>query len=131
MSESSDVVTVVGPEAYFHGVLTVRGSLRVEGEVEGDVTEAQSVIIGKRGKVRGDVAAQSVIVAGTLVGDVTASGQIELKAGGRISGNIRTQKLVIEEGSVFDGNCTMAEADKASAEPARHHGAAKQQAAAS
>ena len=33
--DGGDVVTLVGPEAYFHGVLTVRGSLRVEREIEG------------------------------------------------------------------------------------------------
>lgn len=110
MFESSDVVTVIGPEAYFHGVLTVRGSVRVEGEVEGNVTDAHSVIVGKGGKVRGDVCAEVVVNGGEITGDVVASEHLELKSGGRISGDIRTPRLLIEEGAVFDGHCAMSEA---------------------
>jgi cytoskeletal protein CcmA (bactofilin family) len=115
MAETSDVVTVVGPEAYFQGVITVRGSLRIEGEVEGDIHEAATVVVGRRGKVRGDVTAESVVVAGSLNGDITASVQIELKTGGRILGDIRSPKLVIEEGAHFEGHCTMGDAAKADA----------------
>ena len=34
---SAEITTTIGPEAYFHGVVTVRGSLKVEGEVEGNI----------------------------------------------------------------------------------------------
>ncbi|MEK7656743.1 MAG: polymer-forming cytoskeletal protein [Elusimicrobiota bacterium] len=117
--EASDVVTIVGPEAFFHGVITVRGSLRVDGEVEGDVTEAHTVVVGKKGRIRGDVCAEVVIVAGSIHGDVTASGQVELKAGGRICGDMRTAKLLIEEGAVFEGHCTMGEVGPSEAAPGR------------
>ncbi|MBI5243331.1 MAG: polymer-forming cytoskeletal protein [Elusimicrobia bacterium] len=111
-AESGDVVTVIGPETYFQGVITVRSSLRIEGEVEGDITEAQAVIIGRRGRVKGDINADSVIVAGSVSGNVTATAHLELKSGGRIAGNIRTARLLIEEGASFDGSCSMGEAAK-------------------
>jgi len=105
--DGGDVVTIVGPEAHFNGTMMVRGSLRVEGEVEGNINEAQTVIVGRGGSVQGDVRAARVVVGGAIVGDVFATEQLELIAGGRIVGTIRTKKLLIEEGAVFEGHCDM------------------------
>ena len=110
---SPEAVTLVGEEAYFHGVLAAKGSLRVEGVVEGDITDAISVEIGKKGKVKGNIAAESVSVAGVVEGDVVCSRAIEVLAGGRLAGNIRTPSLRIEEGALFDGSCAMIAADEA------------------
>ncbi|MFH1724518.1 MAG: polymer-forming cytoskeletal protein [Elusimicrobiota bacterium] len=105
--DGGDVVTIIGPEAYFQGVLTVRGSLRIEGEVEGNIHEAHTVILGGKGRIKGDVCAERVVVGGHVVGDVVAKTQLELIAGGRITGDIRTPKLLIEEGAAFEGRCSM------------------------
>jgi cytoskeletal protein CcmA (bactofilin family) len=102
-----EAVTLVGEEAYFHGVLAAKGSLRVEGVVEGDITDAVSVEIGKKGKIKGNIAAESVSVAGSVEGDVVCTRAIEVLAGGRLVGNMRTPSLRIEEGAVFDGSCSM------------------------
>lgn len=108
---SPEAVTLVGEEAYFHGVLAVKGSLRVEGVVEGDITDAISVEIGKKGKIKGNIAAETVSVAGTVEGDLVCSRAVEVLAGGRVAGNIRTPSLRIEEGALFDGSCAMVPAD--------------------
>jgi cytoskeletal protein CcmA (bactofilin family) len=101
------VITVIGPEAYFHGVVTVRGSLRVDGEMEGNIHEAQTVVVGRNGRVKGDVCAEHVVVGGVIEGEVVASRQLEIISGGRVNGDIRTGKLLIEEGAVFEGHCAM------------------------
>ncbi len=103
----SQMLTIIGPEAYFHGVLTVRGSLRIQGEVEGDIHEANEITVGSNGRVKGDVCAELVTVSGTIEGSVVAAKQLEIKEGGKVHGNIRTSKLLIEEGAVFEGNCVM------------------------
>lgn len=110
---SPEAVTLVGEEAYFHGVLAAKGSLRVEGVVEGDITDAVTVDIGKKGRVKGNVAAESLSVAGVLEGDVVCTRYIEVLAGGKLSGNIRTPRLKIEEGAMFDGSCAMAASGEA------------------
>ncbi len=105
--DSRENVTLIGEEAYFHGVLSAKGSLRVEGVVEGDITDAVSVEIGKKGRVKGNIAAETLSVAGQVDGDVVCSRSVELLAQSRLSGNIRTARLRIEEGALFDGNCAM------------------------
>lgn len=117
-SDGREAVTLIGEEAYFHGVLAAKGSLRVEGVVEGDITDAVSVEIGKKGRVKGNVAAETLSVAGQVEGDVVASRSIELLAGSRLSGNLRTPVLRIEEGAVFDGSCEMGRAAAREAEAA-------------
>jgi len=104
-----DVMTVIGPEAFFHGSMTVRGSLRVEGELEGNITEALEVVIGKNGSVRGNISAERVEVGGKVAGDIVCSVHLEILSTGSVTGNVRAPKLLVEDGAVLDGNCNMAE----------------------
>lgn len=109
----SDMLTVIGPEAVFHGSMTARGSLRVEGQMEGNISEAQEVVVGQGGRVRGNISAENVVVGGEVTGDVVCSVRLELKSGARVNGDIRSPKLLIEEGAVFDGACAMSDASQA------------------
>ncbi|MBI3552139.1 MAG: polymer-forming cytoskeletal protein [Elusimicrobia bacterium] len=113
---SSEAVTLVGEEAYFHGVLAAKGSLRIEGVVEGDITDAITVEIGKKGKVKGNIAAETLSVAGAVEGDVVASRAIEVHAKGRLTGNIKTPRLRIDDGGFFDGTCAMTSAEDSAQE---------------
>lgn len=105
--DSGDVVSVIGPEAYFQGTLTVKGSLRVDGRVEGTVSEAKSVIIGAGGRIVGDVSAESAVVGGEVKGNLFAVKFVELLTGARVTGDIRTARIMIEDGAFFDGQCNM------------------------
>jgi cytoskeletal protein CcmA (bactofilin family) len=125
--DAREGMTLVAEEAYFHGTLTAKGSLRIEGTFEGDISDAVDVEIGPKGRLLGDVAAESLTVAGEVVGNVVAARSVELFATARVSGDVRTPKLKIEEGAFFDGVCAMGEGSdkprrrrlKAEAEPER------------
>jgi cytoskeletal protein CcmA (bactofilin family) len=80
-----------------------RGTLQVDGEVEGDVAGAE-IIIGEQGKVTGTVAAERVIVRGRTSGVIRAM-TVTLQASARVEGDIHHMSLAIEEGAEFDGNC--------------------------
>ncbi len=118
--DGRETMTLVGEEAYFNGLLAVKGSLRVEGVVEGDVTDAVSVEVGKKGRIKGNIAAETLSIAGSVEGDVVVSRHIELLAQGRLTGNVRTPNLRIEDGGVFDGSCAMTSAaDQRQLEPSK------------
>lgn len=108
---SSEAVTLIGEEAYFHGVLAAKGSLRVEGVVEGDVTDAVSVEVGKKGRIKGNVAAETLSIAGVVEGDVVATRSVEILAQARMIGNVRTPRLRVEDGATVDGSITMGASD--------------------
>ncbi|MBI4679487.1 MAG: polymer-forming cytoskeletal protein [Elusimicrobia bacterium] len=118
-------LTVVGGEARFHGVLNVKGAVRVEGSVEGDITDATTVEVGKAGRVKGNIAAETLSVAGEVVGDVTASRSVELLKDCRVQGKIKAPRLRIDDGAVFNGQCAMGSegspADAEAPEGARRH----------
>ena len=80
-----------------------RGTLQVDGEVEGDVAGAE-IIIGEQGKVTGTVSAERVIVRGRTSGVIRAM-TVALQASARVEGDIHHMSLAIEEGAEFDGNC--------------------------
>ena len=105
--DAREGITLIGEEAFFHGTLSVKGSLRVEGVFEGDISDAVDVEVGARGRILGDVAAETLIVAGEVVGNVVAARSVELLSSARLSGDIRTLKIRIDEGAFFDGSCAM------------------------
>jgi len=80
-----------------------RGTLQVDGEVEGDVGGAE-VIIGDQGKVTGTVAAERVIVRGRISGVIRAL-TVALQSTARVEGDIHHMSLAIEQGAEFDGRC--------------------------
>jgi len=80
-----------------------RGTLQVDGEVEGDVGGAE-IIIGEEGKVTGIVAAERVIVRGRISGVIRAM-TVALQSSARVEGDIHHMSLAIEQGAEFDGRC--------------------------
>ena len=74
--------TVVKGEVSFPG-----GKLRIEGELHGNVSSAESV---------------EVVQNGRLLGDVLEASEIELL--GKIEGNIKTKKLVVRPTGILTGN---------------------------
>jgi cytoskeletal protein CcmA (bactofilin family) len=80
-----------------------RGTLQVDGEVEGDVGGAE-IIIGEAGKVTGIVAAERVIVRGRISGVIRAM-TVALQSSARVEGDIHHMSLSIEQGAEFDGRC--------------------------
>ena len=118
-SDAREGITLIGEEAFFHGALAVKGSLRVEGVFEGDISDAVDVEVGVHGRIMGNVAAESLVVAGEVVGNVVISRHVELLSSARLSGDIRTAKLRIDEGPVFDGTCAMGESSE---KPRRRRG---------
>ena len=105
--ETKNGDTVIGNEAYFQGTLTAKGSLRIDGRVDGSVVDAKTVTVGKSGKVKGDISCEVCYVCGEVRGNVTALDHVEALAGCRIDGDIRSPKVVVEEGAFFNGNCSM------------------------
>ena len=80
-----------------------RGTLQVDGEVEGDVA-GKEIIIGEMGQVTGTVAAERVIVRGRITGAIR-SVTVALQSSARVEGDIHHMSLSIEQGAEFDGRC--------------------------
>lgn len=98
--------TMIGADTHFQGTIRTKGSLRIDGRVEGGVS-AEFVIVGETGEVQGDITAKSIVVGGKVTGNIVAAGALELQARSQVFGDIRTAQLNISEGAVYEGNCVM------------------------
>jgi cytoskeletal protein CcmA (bactofilin family) len=128
--------TFLDSSTVFEGKLTCADSLRIDGQVKGEIYCAQKVAIGETGSVHATIEADTVVVAGEVNGDVTATRKVTLEKTGRVNGNLCTPGIVIQEGAKLEGRITIGEeavpeakaAAKAEAKPAAKE-AAKETAA--
>ena len=104
--ETDKLETFLGTNSHFKGELSVKGTLRVDGKVEGQL-DADYVILSENAVVKGGVKAKKIIVGGRVDGDVRALEMVEVKSKGKILGDIYTQELVITEGGEFNGKVEM------------------------
>jgi len=107
LSKIEHVDTVVGQNSKFHGTISTRGSLRIDGTVDGNIENAEGVVIGQNGQINGDINSQSVIVGGKVIGNITAASTIEIHTGAHVAGDLKAPQFSINPGAFFEGNCTM------------------------
>lgn len=107
MAKPESMMNILGNGTKFKGNLKVNGSLRIDGEFEGDMTISESLIVGKSGKLKGTVKTKNSIIGGSISGNLTTNEKVELQTGAKFDGDLACKKLIIEEGVIFDGNCKM------------------------
>ena len=105
--KAGELNTILGKGTKFEGKVEVQHSLRIDGRFEGDVITTETLVIGKDGEVIGNTKAKDVIIGGKLNGTVVAEGKIVLESKAEFRGEMKTNKLVIDEGAIFEGNCSM------------------------
>lgn len=108
--------TLIGESTLFEGRIKSEASIRIEGQVTGDVDCAGDVTIGEKGIVKSNVIARNVILAGTVNGNVLCKGKLTIHSTGKLYGNTTAQSLVIAEGGLFQGMSKMENADSSSFE---------------
>lgn len=107
MAEQNGEVTIVGAGARLEGNVVSAGSLRIDGQVKGQINAEGDVELSPQSQVEADIRAQNVSVAGTFKGNLIVKGKAHLARGGRIEGNITSKTLVVEEGGMFHGQSVM------------------------
>lgn len=106
------VNTVIGKDTHFKGSIRAKGLIRIDGEMEGDVTTQGDVVIGESGRVALELKARNIAVAGRFEGALEAEGKLEIRSTGIVIGNIKTNGLLVDDGAVFSGNVEMKRKDQ-------------------
>jgi cytoskeletal protein CcmA (bactofilin family) len=89
------------------GELIADSSLRIDGEVEGNVTCAGKVLVGENALIKGNLNCNEAEIEGKITGDIKVEALLTLREKARVEGNITTSKIEIHQGAVFLGNCSM------------------------
>jgi len=98
--------TIIGINVTLKGNLHNKGSIQVNGNIEGEVRSDENVLIGETAKIKGPVIAKKIEVSGEVKGLIDASEKLELNSSGRVYGDISAKSLVIKEGAIFVGKST-------------------------
>jgi cytoskeletal protein CcmA (bactofilin family) len=112
-SPSSQSTSAADARAYLDkgskisGKLFFEGPVRIDGQVDGEISANDSVVIGEGAIVTAQLKAASLVIAGKISGDILASKRIEIRPTAKVFGNLTTPVLVVHDGALFEGHCTM------------------------
>jgi len=93
------------------GRYTFSGTVMLNGRFKGEISTTDTLIIGDKGVMNGDVRAGQVLISGEVVGNVSAAERVELKRTARVFGDVEAPVVVVEEGVLFEGHCRMTKAN--------------------
>lgn len=104
--------TIIGVGSSLRGTLMVEGTLRVDGEFDGDLLNCERLEIGPHGMVRVDVHVRDAYIEGTMQGSIQAEGRVVMLPGARMLGDLTCRRVVVEDGVHFSGRCMMVDEDE-------------------
>ncbi|BCB96395.1 hypothetical protein JZK55_13170 [Dissulfurispira thermophila] len=102
LKKNNKLEALIGSDSEFKGDITANGTLRIDGKITGNII-ADSVILGDKASVTGDIKARCVVIGGIVEGNVNADELVEIKHTGKLFGDIHTSKLSVAEGGIFEG----------------------------
>lgn len=97
----------IGHGVRFQGALAYDGTIRIDGEMEGEVRTGGCLIIGDGAVVTANVTAGTLLCKGTVKGEVVVAARAEFQRPAVLLGSIATPRLTIEEGVRLRGNVKM------------------------
>jgi cytoskeletal protein CcmA (bactofilin family) len=100
------ISTFISEGCVFDGNLKAPAYVRIEGQINGDVTIDEGLILGEKGSITGNIVTKEIIVYGTVNGNISAH-SLEIRGTGRITGDIKTQVLQVETGGTHNGKLSM------------------------
>ena len=107
VSPDGEVITFFGEAAHFKGSLTYEGTVRIDGEFEGDITTQGTLIIGEHGIINAEIVAGTVIVGGRINGNLRAEQKVQMLDKSVVTGTIVTPSIIVEDGALLNGACEM------------------------
>ena len=99
--------TVIGKDTIFKGNISSKGTIRIDGQLEGDISTTGNLIVGESAVITAQVTAVNATISGTVYGNVDVSEKLELLQTARMYGNIKISVLTISEGAILKGSCEM------------------------
>ncbi|MCX7642097.1 MAG: polymer-forming cytoskeletal protein [Elusimicrobiales bacterium] len=107
ISELTATESIIAEDCVFSGNINTRGSLKIEGMVDGNITCSKEVFVAKTARINGDIVCEKCIIYGSINGNLTASDSVEIMSIGSVNGDIKTSRIMIEDGGYFCGKLEM------------------------
>lgn len=105
--EREENFTFLGRGVDFKGVIRFDGTVRIDGQLDGEIHAKGTLIIGEHAIIKGIIVAGTVICGGKVQATITATEKVQLLKTGVLIGDVRTALLSMEEGAHHHGMCEM------------------------
>ncbi len=96
------------------GDLECAGVVKIDGRIDGSVTGARQVLLGRGGAVHGNVIADEVVIGGVVDGAILAAERLELQGTAVVNGDIETKSIIVLEGARINGVVRMSDSSAVS-----------------
>ncbi|MHB8482691.1 MAG: bactofilin family protein [Nitrospiria bacterium] len=106
-SVSGEIIAFLGKGTSFKGVITYDGTVRIDGNVDGEIITKGSLVVGESAEIKAEIEVGSLVCGGSVNGNIVAFEKVQLIAPAIVTGTIKTPILVIEEGVRFNGTVDM------------------------
>jgi len=104
---AEDSESVIGQGTTIDGSVRSESSIRIHGNVQGEIESKHRVVVETGAQVNAKITAQQIAVSGEVSGELTCPGRVEITPGGRVTGEISAGSLVMQEGAYFEGHLKM------------------------
>jgi cytoskeletal protein CcmA (bactofilin family) len=102
-----EIRAVLGEGTSFNGSLQFEGTVRLDGQFEGDIAGNDLLLIGETATVRADIRVGALVIGGRVEGNIVARKRVDILPTAQVSGTIKTSSLVVCDGAVLNGSCEM------------------------
>jgi cytoskeletal protein CcmA (bactofilin family) len=94
--------SIITPGTSIKGEIRCEGNILLNGEFEGSIVSQGEVVVGKSGRVSGDIQSAKLLVSGEFRGNFTGE-VIDIMPYGKVYGDVRVNNIIIEPNAVFEG----------------------------
>ena len=95
------------------GTIIADSDIRIDGLLEGEMQCSGKVVIGEKGRIKGNVVCQNAEILGNLEGKIEVRQTLALRATSDLRGEIKTTTLIVEPNAKFNGTRSMKADNKA------------------
>jgi cytoskeletal protein CcmA (bactofilin family) len=99
--------TLIGRQTHITGDISFTGGIRIDGQVEGNITtqtdDDSLLTLSEHGKVEGELRIPNLIINGQIDGNVYASKHVELAPNAKINGNVYYRVIEMAMGAEVNG----------------------------
>ena len=100
-------INSLGNTTSMHGDLSADTDIRLDGELVGNLKCKGKVILGPKGRIKGEVVCQNAVIEGSIEGILKVKDHLQVKESAKIIGEISTNKLTVQSGAIFNVKCDM------------------------
>jgi cytoskeletal protein CcmA (bactofilin family) len=108
--QGSTCVIAIG--TVLEGNFSSTESIRIDGTVVGEVRCEKRLVVGKNGKIEGNVYAQEATIKGVVDGTLIVKKYLHMEGTANVSGSIQAGAMSVEEGALFNGDSQVSAKEK-------------------